>query len=565
MKKPIDIVAIQQNPVLGDQHYNIGLVREARARHPEADLLVFSECFVTAYPLKDLARRPSFLRQARLVINAFSEEIRGDGGPAVLLGAPWEGADRPYNAAILIDTDGSIRVSFKHRLPNETVYDEMRIFACGPMPKPMPFRGWKLGVMVCEDFWHGDVVSALANEGADLFVVINGSHFKVGKQGDRQELARQAIRRHGIPVIYVNQVGGQDELVFDGGSFAMQKNGFVVGDVGFTPHEFPLRLGEGDHGVSLEHKMDWGRPSYQYPADPMEQLYQALVLGLRDYVRKCGFPGLVLGLSGGFDSALSAAVAVDALGSDGVMAFRLPSPLTSKASMDDAADVAAMLGIRMEDVPIGGVVDTTQAALAPLFSSFGRSSFDVTEENQQARARGMILMSISNKLGLMLLTTGNKSEMSVGYATLYGDMCGGFSVLKDVYKTTAFDLARWRNTHTPFGALGPKGAVMPQLVIDKPPSAELSEGQTDEASLGSYDQLDTVLRHMIEGESSPSQAAQLASRDLGHDVGLDYTSRIARMVRLAQYKRVQSPPGVVVSDRDYGLDWRMPIAGRYEL
>jgi NAD+ synthase len=568
-RKPIDIVAIQDNPILGDVAHNIGLVRAARARNRDADLLVFSECFVTGYPLQDLASRAGFLRDVRLAVDGLCEEMRGDGGPAILIGGPREGSARPYNAAMLLDTDGTMRVSYKHHLPNEQVYDEHRIFAEGPMPKPIPFRGWMLGVAVCEDFWHGDLVTALVDEGAEILVVINGSHFKVGKQERRLEIARRAVRKHGVPVIYVNQVGGQDEIVFDGGSFATDATGASSGGgVGFQPHEFRARLSVGDHGIGLERRNFLTDNAPHYPAEPLEQLYAALVLGLRDYVAKSSIfgAGVVLGLSGGLDSAITAAVAVDALGADKVLAVRMPSTLTSSESMDDAAAVAALLGIRTVDVAIGGIVDVTRDALAPLFESYGRTAYDNTEENQQARARGgLVLMSISNKLGMMLLTTGNKSEMSVGYATLYGDMCGGFSVLKDVWKTQAFELSRWRNAHFPQGALGPRGPVMPEIVIDKPPTAELSEGQTDEATLGSYDQLDAVLRDIIEGGATPERAAEQATAALGREVTPEYARKTAAMVRRAQYKRRQSPPGVIVSDRDYGMDWRMPIAGRYEL
>jgi NAD+ synthase len=593
----LTIACVQDNPPLGDLERIFAIIREKRTLFfGKADLVMFSECFGTGYPLQDLASRPGFVAQFRRKLEDFILSIQGDGGPAILLGGIREAAIKPYNAAYLVDTDGTMQVTLKHRLPNEQVYDEKRIFAEGPMPKPLTFRGWMLGVMICEDFWHGDVTRALVDEGAEVLLVLNGSHFKVGKQEKRLKMGKENALRHRVPVIYVNQVCGQDEIVFDGASFAISQTGYILAQaLAFQPVCFALRLDRGEHGIDLELADDYRfspTPNFHAYPDRLESLYSAMVLGLRDYVTKCGFPGVLLGMSGGLDSALTAAVAVDALGADKVLLVRMPSSLTGSASMEDAMKAAQLLGAPIVDVPIAGIVDATSAVLVPILEGLGTTlSTGATTENLQARARGaMILMSLSNATGRMLVTTGNKSEMSVGYATLYGDMCGGFSVLKDVWKTSVFALAKWRNTNRPEGGLGPEGEVIPVKIIRKPPTAELAEGQSDSASLGSYYVLDPLVMHLIEGAETPERAAAHATiearralADLDEDekaaamigtevdtdgkviVSTEYAHRIARMVRMAQYKRRQSPPGVVVSDRDYGLDYRFPIAGYYSL
>lgn len=596
MKNDIRITCVQANPTVGDIAGNIERVRELRNRYRgKTDLLVFSECFATGYPLKDLVLRPGFLREVRVALNRLAEEMHDDGGPAILLGAPREGGPRPYNSAFLIDVDGSMQVTDKARLPNEEVYDEKRTFAEGAAPKPLLFRGLRIGVPICEDFWHGDVVRSLVEQGAEILIVPNGSHFKVGKQAVRVRLGTDTVRRHGIPVLYVNQVGGQDEVVFDGGSYAMARDGIVLKQASFDEAAFTIRGRRTETGIldlaeSIEDST-WNDAAFgRYPED-LEAKYLASVLGLRDYVRKCGFPGVLLGISGGFDSAYTAAVAVDALGAENVLGVSMPSALTGQESQSDAAAVASALGIRLLTIPVAAIVEATRAALAPVFREFGRTEEDTTEENQQARARGgMVLMSLSNKLGLMLLTTGNKTEMAVGYATLYGDMDGGYSVIKDVWKDDAYALADWRNAHAVRTGLGPRGVAIPESVLCKLPTAELAADQTDAASLGSYWVLGPLLRHMVEGHKTVEVAARLAQEEAreripelrapvrsvamaGVETDADgqvvcspeYARRIARLVRLAQYKRNQSPPGVVLSDVDFGPGWRHPIAGRYTL
>jgi len=560
------IVCVQANPTVGALKENFAIVRRHRERHRgKADLLVFSECFGTGYPLQDLVLRPGFRRDFRAALDALAGEMRGDGGPAVLVGGPLDGSGLPYNAAFLVETDGSMRIVLKHTLPNDEVYDEKRTFAPGPMPAPVDFRGFRLGIAICEDFWHGAVAQALAAEGAEVLIVPNGSHFKVGKQAARLALGRRTVKATGLPILYVNQVGGQDSLVFDGGSHVMDRAGLVIAQAAFQETSLDVTLERGeDGGVDVRRSDVLGGTPNGYPDEP-EAMYRALVLGLRDYVDKNRFPGVVLGMSGGIDSALSAAVAVDALGADRVLLVRMPSPYTSVDSMEDAERAAALLGTRLLTVPIAPAMDAFDRMLAPVFADRPALAADTTFENVQARARGMTLMALSNRLGLMVLSTGNKSEMSVGYATLYGDMCGGYSVLKDVYKTVVFRLARWRNAQRPDGLLGPQGLVMPDRILTKPPTAELREGQTDEQALGPYAHLDAVLGTMVEGLNGADRAAELASAAVGQPIPAAYAERIGALTARAQYKRDQSPPGVVVTERTYGPGWRLPITNHYGL
>lgn len=556
------IVLVQENPTVGDIDGNLNIVRRYRKQYiGKADLLVFPECFATGYPLQDLVGKPGFLRSTRAAIEEFSAEMASTEGPAVIVGAPIAGADKPFNAAIMIDIDGSQTVVKKHVLPNDEVYDEVRTFEAGPVPKPIWFRGFKVGLAICEDFWHGHVSRALADEGADFLCIINGSHFRVGKQDDREEMAKRVARTNHLPVLYVNQVCGQDDLVFDGGSFATHQDGTVIARAAFRTATIEMVIEKSARGISIESATQaFVEP---YPCK-VESLYSAMVLGLRDYVNKTGFPGIIIGMSGGLDSALSAAVAVDTLGAERVRCVMMPSKYTSQESLDDAAAASEMLGAQYDIIPIEGITTAFGEALAPIFE--GREE-DITEENIQARARGDILMAISNKLGHMVLSTGNKSEMSVGYATLYGDMCGGYSVLKDLYKTLAFEVSAWRNENVPAAhlmALGPKGPVMPQNIIDKKPSAELKPDQVDEDSLGSYEDLDAVLGQLIEETASPELAAALATETLGHEVTVEYATFIAGLLNRAQYKRYQAPPGVSLTETNHGQGRRFPIVNKFK-
>ena len=437
----------------------------------------------------------------------------------------------------------------KRDLPNYGVFDEKRLFAAGPLNGPVDFKGVRLGVMVCEDMWNADVTECLEESGAEILIVPNGSPFEMDKPDDRLNLAVARVTESGLPLVYVNQVGGQDELVFDGASFVLDAERNLRAQASAWREQVLLtRWQAGNDGRWACEMGDIAKPEEGYAA-----VYQAMVTGLRDYVAKNRFAGVVVGLSGGIDSALSAAVAVDALGADAVHCVMMPSRYTSRASLDDAADCAGLLGVRLDSVAIEPGVEAVGGMLAGMFE--GREA-DVTEENVQARLRGLTLMAISNKFGHMVLTTGNKSEMSVGYATLYGDMCGGFSVLKDVYKTAVFALSRWRNQSVPAGALGPAGRVIPEAIIDKPPTAELRPDQTDQDSLPPYDTLDDILECLIEHEKGIDEIARR-----GHDPAV--VRRISRMLDLAEYKRRQAPPGVKITSRAFGRDRRYPITNRY--
>ena len=459
---------------------------------------------LVGYPPEDLVLKPALCAYARHALEQLARDT-GDGGPAVVMGAPWREPDGAlYNAAFLLHGGVITGRVFKHALPNYGVFDEKRVFAAGPIPGPLrlPLKGGgtiRLGVMVCEDMWFEDVAEGLGESGAQILVVPNGSPFEHGKVDQRLQLAIARVTETGLPLLYVNQVGGQDELVFDGASFALDAQRRLVAQAPGFVETLSLTTWRSEDG---EVWVPAGPGAIAAPLPELETIYRAMVLGLRDYVDKNRFPGVVLGLSGGIDSALSALVAVDALGPERVHAVMMPSRYTSRDSLDDAADCARRLGIRLDEIAIEPAVAAFGGMLAPVF---GNRAPDTTEENLQSRIRGVLLMAISNKLGAMVLTTGNKSEMSVGYATLYGDMCGGYSVLKDVYKTTVFALSRWRNAHRPEGCLAPAGEMIPPRVIDKPPTAELRADQKDEDSLPPYAVLDRILDGLVEQDLSPRE------------------------------------------------------------
>ena len=547
MTDTLNIALAQLNPTVGDIDGNLNLVRAARRDAGRADLLVTGELMVCGYPPEDLVLKPSFQRAVEKQVRAFARET-ADGGPAVLLGAPWREDGCLYNAALLIGDGEILAHSYKSDLPNYGVFDEKRVFAAGGNRKPVEFKGLNLGVMVCEDMWQAGVSDNLGKAGADLLIVLNGSPFDVEKKTARFDFARARVRETGLELAYVNLVGGQDELVFDGDGFVMARDGTLsLRGKSWMPEILQTTWRKSEDGWHCV-----ARDCDAHPAG-MEQIYRAVTLGLRDYVNKNRFPGVLIGLSGGIDSALSAAVAVDALGADKVHCVMMPSPYTSQESLDDAAEIAELLGCRLDSISI----EPAMRAFNEMFSSqFAEQAADTTEENVQARSRGISLMALSNKFGYMVLSTGNKSEMSVGYATLYGDMCGGYSVLKDIYKTTVFALSEWRNSHVPEDALGPSGPVMGARVISKPPSAELKPDQKDEDSLPPYDQLDDILHGLIEIELS---AKEIAAR--GH--APETVERVWRMLDGAEYKRRQAPPGVKISSRAFGKDRRYPITNGF--
>ncbi|MFZ5914465.1 MAG: NAD+ synthase [Pseudomonadota bacterium] len=549
MSDELKIALAQRNPTVGDVAGNAALIRAARVEAAEqgADIVLFSELFLIGYPPEDLVLKPALQEAVITAMQALAAET-GDGGPALLVGAPWRENGKLYNAMLLCDEGRIAAVRYKHDLPNYGVFDEKRVFFTGPMPGPVNFRGVRLGVPICEDIWQPDVVECLHETGAEILLVPNGSPYEVDKADQRMNRAVARVTESGLPLIYLNQYGGQDELVFDGGSFVLNAD-----------CSLPVQMPHWREGLVLTH---WRRGESGWrcaegertaPLTEMENIYQAMVLGLRDYVNKNRFPGVLIGLSGGIDSALSAAVAVDALGAARVRCVMMPYLYTAQESLDDAALCARLLGVRYDIVPIKPAIDGFQQMLAPLFA--GREP-DITEENMQSRARGLLLMAMSNKFGEMVLTTGNKSEVSVGYATLYGDMCGGYNALKDIYKMTVFALSHWRNQHHPQGALGPAGRVIPENIITRPPTAELRPDQKDEDSLPPYGQLDDILDCLVEREMS---VAEIVAR--GH--APEVVKRVQHLLHLAEYKRRQAAPGVKISRKNFGRDRRYPITNRF--
>ena len=549
MAETLKIALAQLNPHEGALTANAALIRKARAEAARlgADLVVTPEFSIAGYPPEDLVRKPAFLAACEAEIASLAAET-ADGGPGLVVGGPWREGEKVFNALFLLEAGQIAARRAKHELPNYGVFDDKRVFDAGPAPGPIPFRGFRLGLMICEDWWFPAVSETLSETGAEILIAINGSPFEAEKHQARLDLAVSRCVETGLGFVFVNQVGGQDELVFEGASFVMNADRSLA-------HVMPMFT----EGLRItEWRRDGGvlvcAAGEIAPALPrLEQIYGAMVLGLRDYVNKNRFPGVVLGLSGGIDSAISAAVAVDALGADRVRAVMMPSPYTSIESLEDAAECAQLLGIRYENIGIGPAMEAFAGMLAP---AFGNRPPDITEENLQSRIRGVTLMALSNKFGDMLLTTGNKSEMSTGYATIYGDMCGGYSVLKDVYKTTVFALSRWRNEHCPEGGLGPRGMVMPERVITKPPSAELKPDQKDQDSLPPYDVLDAILEGLVEGEKSVD--ALVAD---GFDRAL--VLRVWRLLDRAEYKRRQAPPGVKITPRALGRDRRYPITNGF--
>ncbi|MEE2998751.1 MAG: NAD+ synthase [Pseudomonadota bacterium] len=553
MTNELSIALAQINPTVGDVDGNTELIKKAReeAHAGGADILVTGELAVSGYPPEDLVLKPAFMDRIEEKISILASKTADD-GPALIIGAPWRQDGKLFNAVMLLDNGEINTIRYKSSLPTYGVFDEDRVFERGPMPGPISFNGVRLGVMICEDMWEPDVTECLDESGAEILVVINGSPFELDKSDQRLNLAVARVGESGLPLAYINLVGGQDELVFDGGSFVLNAD-----------RQLQLQMPDFREGLFISEwiKSDQGWSCREGDIEPTSNnkeqtfmaIYQAMVLGLKDYVKKNRFPGVILGLSGGIDSGLSAAVAVDAIGAENVHCVMMPSPYTSKESIDDAAEQAKLLGIAYDTIPIIEAMRAFGGMLEPLF---GSTETDTTEENIQARARGLIIMAISNKLGFMPLTTGNKSEMSVGYATLYGDMCGGFSVLKDVYKTTVFSVSKWRNKNFIQGFLGPKGIAIPDRVINKKPSAELKPDQFDEDSLPPYDILDDILISLIEGESAVVDIVEK-----GHDP--DTVKQVWHMLDSAEYKRRQAPPGVKISSRAFGRDRRYPITNGF--
>jgi NAD+ synthase len=545
MPEKLSIALAQLNPVMGDIGGNAAKLATTRAACMDADLLVTSELYLCGYPPEDLVLKPSFLDAVRAAIEALARFTAG-AGPAILVGAPWFENGHLYNAMLLLAGGQVAAKAFKHDLPNYGPFDEKRVFAAGSLPKPMMYRGVSIGVPICEDVWTAESCAHLKKFGAEILIVPNGSPFETGKTARRHMLAAARVAETGLPFIYLNQFGGQDELVFDGASFGLDAGGKEV----LTMPTWREAVGRVTYENGVLSQPD---PVVPEARDSITCMYHALMTGLRDYVVKNGFAGVVLGLSGGIDSALAAVLAVDALGAEKVRGVMLPSPYTSSESTEDAEILARSLGIRLDCVPIADAMTTFDAVLRPVI---GAQIEGVTQENIQSRSRGLILMALSNATGLMVLSTGNKSEMSVGYATLYGDMCGGFAVLKDVYKTEVYNLSHWRNAHRPATALGPTGAVIPERTITKAPTAELRPNQTDQDSLPPYDVLDGILECLIEQDAGLKEITAM-----GYDAAV--AERVWGMLNRAEYKRRQAAPGVKITRRNLSRDRRYPITNKY--
>ena len=548
------ITLAQLNPTVGDVAGNAAKARAARAqgRAAGADLVVLPELFIAGYPPEDLVLKPAFQSECRAAIEGLARDT-ADGGPAMLVGSPWVDDGKLYNACALLDGGRVAAIRFKANLPNYGVFDEKRLFARGPAAGPVTVRGIRVGVPICEDIWleeseeYENVVECLAETGAEILIVPNGSPYARDKGDLRLSIAVARVTESGLPLIYLNQIGGQDELVFDGASFALNADLSVAAQLpAFEESITTLRWSKSESGWRCA-----GPVAAVVDGDKGD--YAACVLGLRDYVVKNGFPGVLLGVSGGIDSALCAAIAVDALGAERVRGVMLPFRFTAQVSLDDAAKLARALGIRYEVLPIAQAVNGFEAILSDTFKGLPR---DITEENLQARTRGTLLMAISNKTGAMVVTTGNKSEMSVGYATLYGDMNGGFNPIKDIYKTEVFRLSSLRNSWQPDGALGPSGEVIPVNIITRPPTAELRENQTDQDSLPPYDMLDAILERLVEREEP---LASIVAAGFDREV----VARIDRLLNIAEYKRRQAAPGVKVTRRNFGRDRRYPITNKF--
>ena len=548
MTDALTIALAQLSQRMGDLATNADAMLAARKRATGADLILFPELQLIGYPPEDLVLKPALVERADAELARLAA-VTADGGPAMLVGTIRRVDGQLYNAMILLDGGKIVAERFKRELPNYGTFDEKRLFTSGPLPAPIIFRNVSIGVPICEDIWLAEVCTHLKAQGAEILLTPNGSPYEIDKDDLRSRTVVAArVRETGLPLAYLNRVGGQDELVFDGASFVVNADGAMAQQM--VDWEEEIRMTR------------WLRTSAGWSCEPGEiatlepfpsDAYHAMMIGLRDYVNTNRFPGVVLGLSGGIDSAICAAIATDALGPDRVWAVMLPSRFTGQESLDDAAECARMLGCTLDTIPIAPAIAAFDSMLS---DSFADRNVDITEENIQSRIRGVTLMALSNKFGHMLMTTGNKSEMSVGYATIYGDMAGGYNPIKDAYKMTVFALSKWRNANKPRLGLGPVGPVMPENIIAKPPSAELRPDQKDSDSLPDYPELDPILLGLVEEELSVDQ---VAARGFDRDT----VARIERLLCIAEYKRRQAPPGVKLGKRNFGRDRRYPITNAF--
>ncbi|MDO9598964.1 MAG: NAD+ synthase [Azoarcus sp.] len=535
MNTTLSIAVAQLNFTVGDLAANADRIIDAigRAREAGADLLLTPELALSGYPPEDLLLRPDFYRACDRELRRIALATRG---VCVVVGHPRQANGWRYNAASVIRDGEIIAVYHKHLLPNYEVFDEVRYFEAGADACVFELKGVKFGINICADVWEPGPAESARAAGAEVLLALNASPYHVSKQVQRLAVVRERVAETGLPVVYCNMVGGQDELVFDGGSFALDGDGALAyQSVLFDERLDVIRFSAGR----------WVSDVHAQPLSVEAEVYEALRVGVRDYLGKNGFPGAIIGLSGGIDSALTLAIAVDALGADRVRAVMMASPYTAQMSLDDSREMVRRLGVRYDEIPIEAAMKTFETMLASQFAGLAE---DATEENLQSRIRGMILMALSNKTGSIVLTTGNKSEMATGYATLYGDMAGGFAVLKDIYKTLVYRLSDWRNT---------VGEVIPQNIIDRPPSAELKPDQKDQDSLPPYEVLDAIIEAYMERDESPRQiiAAGYPEPDVRRTVG---------MLKRNEYKRRQAPVGIRATQRGFGRDWRYPITSRYQ-
>ena len=542
------IVLAQINNVVGDVDGNIEKIKKVlyKFKDDEIDLVVFSELVISGYPPEDLVLKQSFVEKCWFGLQEIIK-ITAKYNLGTIVSLPVVEDFKLYCSAVLVDSGKVLGFAKKVNLPNYSVFDEKRIFSRGPEPEIYNFRGIKVGIPICEDIWNENVINILKKKGCEIVISPNGSPFDKYKRSERITIINSRVKESGLPFLYVNQVGGQDELVFDGSSLIVNPDATIIEQGPCWEESFLVAEYNKESSKFLGDKIDFKE------SNALEEIYMATVIGLRDYVVKNNFPGVILGLSGGIDSALCAAIAVDALGPEKIQCFMMPSKFTSKESIVDAKECAKNLKIGIDSIDIEDTFSSLEEALSGVFSGLPN---DTTEENIQSRIRGTILMAISNKKGKMLITTGNKSEVSVGYSTLYGDMNGGFNPIKDIYKTEVYDLANWRNKNFPKNILGPEGKIIPSSILEKEPSAELRENQKDTDSLPPYEELDKILEFLVDYEMSIKEIINKGFNE-------ETIKKIENLLYISEYKRRQSAPGVKISQKNFGRDRRYPITNRF--